>query len=424
MAWNPAQFMPYRGYFTGEKTGGKVTWQVTIYNPNAAPIVLPVESGTVTEDATSASRWSADLVVPSLDGLAAQTHLIGNDRKFGDHTFGHGIFGDYRRRIMASLIMPKITTFTIEQMYEFPKPDGPGFNTLTIPMGVFRVSEPSYAIEPEDNHTRLAGYDYAVDVAAAGWERPYVSGIDFDNSAFLPFLRGLVASRLRDENWGGWYGPEWWPVVADPTNWARNPGQVIFSPGDPEDDPHNPWETVQKMATDLGRDIYFNRAGRLTVRTPKDPHTWSGPADWVFSDVSNVLSYAQTPSGDDLVNTVIVTGDNTNTEPVMAVVQDFDGPYGLNTLGRPITREYSSPFIANETQAYNTGISLLRQYNALTEIVELSTFPVPHLDAGDIIELNAQDVDLSGDRFRVETITHGIGTADPAAKVVASRRIG
>jgi hypothetical protein len=360
-----------------------------------------VVEGQVTDDASAAVRRSCSLTLLPLDALTPETEIVGEDRRFGDGLFGEGVFGDYRRRQMQGLLMPLLTEVRVYWRARLSGTD----TWETVPLGRFLVDSPGFSGDPGDPALRVSGFDAASAIAAAAWDTPFVvpAGQNLKTA-----LTRILTNRL--------------PGVATsiPTTTVALP-QLVYTPGY-QDSTGDPWEDACALAALAGWDLWVNRQGVVCAGVPADPLT--GVPVIELADAGTLIRATRTPTAADLVNTVVVYGEASGEEPVVAVVRDEHGPYGTETIGRVIAREHRSSAVTTYADAYNLGIALLREWSAVTDAVSLEAFPVPHLDAGDLAAVTSDMLDMTAEVYRVERVVTSLTPGSLASQVDLVRRIG
>lgn len=353
----------------------------------------------VTLDSAASIRGAVTATVPDVEGLLPTVASSGHDREFGENNFGTGVFGNYKRRWLKGLIVPLKTELRV-----FWRGLVPGTDTWeTVPMGRYILSDPTFNDDPAGDTVTLNGLDVSSLIAAAKWSEPFHIKKGTNVATALQFL---LWSRLPGL------------VIHVPTTTATTP-KIIYAPGYSQGS--DPWQDASRLAASAGWILYINRNGEAVAEAPADPSA-GGTAVWSLRDDGTAIKFAQTPNAADVVNTVIVYAESSGEKPVYAVVQDTDGPYGVNTLGRVIATEYRASDIKDQAQAQNAGIALLRQKTTITETVDIASFPAPHLDPSDLVSVWSDVLEMEDDLFAISQV---VFDADPATAttVRVSRRI-
>ncbi|WP_375425498.1 hypothetical protein [uncultured Friedmanniella sp.] len=360
---------------------------------------VAVEGGSITQDRSAAIRRSCTVTLASLDGLTPEEGVTGHNRSYGEGTYGSGTYGDYRRRYLRGLLLPLTTQLRLFQRCLLP-----GTTTWeTIPLGRFTVTDPTFVDGDDGQTVRITGYDAAADIAAARWERAFVVA---DGTSVADALQALLSNRLPGIS------------LATPSSGGDVTGQLIYAPGYGQGG--DPWQDAQALAASAGWGLYIDRNGNAVAE--KAASATTGTADWELRDTGTAQRFEQTPSGADLVNTVVVYAESSGSKPVTATVQDLNGPYGVNTIGRVVAIEYRSSSIKTLAQAQNAGIAQLRKRNVLTETIQITCAPAPHAEVGDLAAATSDVLELDDDLYQVNQLVFDLDWKTPT-RVTVSRRM-
>lgn len=369
--------------------------------PRVKVATVDISGGSVTADANAPTRRSCDVTLPNIDSLVPDVEVVGTNRLFGDRDFGDGLFGDYRRRELRGLLMPMRTQLRLFWRAVWETPGGATQNE-TIPLGRFTIGTPSFHDSEAGEFVTLTGLDAAADVAASAWTAPRT----------IPKGTNVATALERILDWRA-------PGIAftAPSTSLTTP-RIVYLPGG-QTQRSNPWEDAAALAASAGWDLYVARTGGFVAAA--DPPA-SDPV-WDLADNGTAMSFESSPDASELCNTVLVYVENSGEKPVVEVVQNMSGPYGVNTMGRVVAREFRSPLLTTRASAAAAGVKLLRRWSSLTETVAMTTFPCPHLDPGDPVTVASDALELDG-TYRVERVVTSLDPSNLASQVTVSRTLG
>ncbi len=159
----------------------------------------------------------------------------------------------------------------------------------------------------------------------------------------------------------------------------------------------DPWAEAQKMARNIGMELYFDGLGVCTMRP--EPTT-SGTSVLTIAEGDNGVLTAASKDLDrgPAYNRVIAYGVNaSNTAVPRAVATDDDptspsyyyGPFGKKP------RRYASPFITTNAQALSAAEAILASNIGVAASVDFGLVPNPALEAGDVALIVREALDVN-----------------------------
>jgi hypothetical protein len=172
------------------------------------------------------------------------------------------------------------------------------------------------------------------------------------------------------------------------------------------------WESAQKMARDVGCEVYFGGLGECRLRlipSPTDPivvELTEGEGGVVVSGGGRVdLDRAAT------YNAVVATGENTSNGAVyraMVVDDDPTSPtYWDGRFGHK-PRFYSSPFIGSDAQAAAAAAGILRDELGLSRRLSIAVVPNPVIEPSDVVSTSVDRLRVADEIHIIETQTVGL----------------
>lgn len=151
---------------------------------------------------------------------------------------------------------------------------------------------------------------------------------------------------------------------------------------------------LDDLVTSHGKIMYWDYRGVLIVKNVPSPietvYNVNAGQNGVMIDMARSISREHT------YNAVVVTGEGADTlAPIRVVVTDNDplSPTYWNGRFGKVPRFFSSPFITNDTQARNAGLSMLLQAKGLPYNVNFSTIVNPALEPFDPINVHTSESD-------------------------------
>jgi hypothetical protein len=149
---------------------------------------------------------------------------------------------------------------------------------------------------------------------------------------------------------------------------------------------------LTELVTAYGKIMYFDYAGRLTVKTAPG---LENPVWDVNAGRNGVLvSMSRQISRDGVYNGVVATGEPVGElPPVRGVALDlnpasptfWDGPFGK------VPRFFSSSFMTNQQQCEEAAASILAASNGVPYTVSLGVVPNPALEGWDVLNVSFSD---------------------------------
>jgi len=236
------------------------------------------------------------------------------------------------------------------------------------PLGVFRIEQASSS-DAGSVTVQIAGYDRAGIVQEARFETPYVIN---SGQNYATEIQALILNRYPSATFSF-------------ASTSRTTPLLVFEEG------ADPWEQAQKMAANIGMELFFDPTGTCVLRPEPDPNdpaaaitTYSEGSNAVITSVTNNLSAKPA------YNKFIVTGEPINgSAPVRAEAFDNNPAsptYYYGTFGkRP--RFYRSQFITTTAQAQETADAFLLRELGGSEQLTFAAVPNPAHDVGDIVRV-------------------------------------
>lgn len=237
-----------------------------------------------------------------------------------------------------------------------------------IPVGTLRISK---AQSIGGGKINLTLFDRARSVQRATFEVPYVIA---EGTNFTTAIQTLIESRLSGLTFS-----------FQSTN--RTTPQIVLDQG------LDPWAEAQKLAYDIGCELFFDPMGVCVMRTVVDPSGLT--LDWDYSEgsVATILDASNELSDEPGYNGITVIGEPPGLPPVYAVAYDLDPAsptYALGPYGK-VPRTYKSTFIATQQQADDTALSEMRRTLGNTEQVQFSAVPHSAHEGGDLVRVQVAD---------------------------------
>lgn len=157
----------------------------------------------------------------------------------------------------------------------------------------------------------------------------------------------------------------------------------------------NLWEKAIELAAAVGKEVYFDQAGNLQLRSIPDPLVGS-PVETFLTDEDGILvaPITSTLSRDTVRNGVIVRGSAPwLITPVYGEAWD-DNPYSPTFRGGllgELPEVVDNPIVLFNAQATVMAQEKLKNFLGIVEEIKFSSLVDPRLDAGDLVQVqNAQ----------------------------------
>jgi hypothetical protein len=354
----------------------RVTLRAELWSGGAPAATLDVVGGSVSIDQRRATRRTVtcDLVDPT---------------------------GALVPRTAGDLLVPTGTQLRVWRGIVLP--DG---SVEEAPLGVFRVTEPTFDLDGGGLRISVSGSDESDTVRSArlttGWA--VVAGQP---------VGAQILALLADRHPG--------LPTRDDTSPGVTIGAGIVLPGGADSDP---WQSACTVAAQHGCELFIDAAGTAVVRPLPNPTipvvSYARGPDAVLTRLSRKLSTETTYSG------VVVASETSDAEgggvPIRVEVWDTNPSsptYYLGAFGR---RPYfiTSQIITTQAQAFATGNAHLPRVTGILEAVQWEQITNPALDAGDLISLVDDELRVDA-LLTVEALTIPLTAAGAMSAVTRSR---
>lgn len=149
----------------------------------------------------------------------------------------------------------------------------------------------------------------------------------------------------------------------------------------------NRWDAMDKLASSIGAEVFFDVVGRLILR-PVPQVTSSSTSVWSVNagdETAVITDYATALSADRVYNAVVATSSAQGVTASGAAYLT-DGPYAYSaTFKRP--QFYSSPMLTTVGQCQSAASAILARSSAASRQISAQVAPNPALDVGDIVQV-------------------------------------
>lgn len=247
------------------------------------------------------------------------------------------------------------------------------FNDEYVPLGVFRVEDPTVNEGRDGVTTEIEGYDRAYWLSSLRLVTPYTiaAGTTVDAA-----IQALLASRA--------------PSL--PFSFISSPYTV---PATTFEEQSDPWDKALSLAEAAGLELFLDPDGVCVLRTPRTADVANVVA--TFGQEARILKAGRKQSTKATYSHAIATGENTNVaSPLRSEAMDTDptsptyylGPFG----DRPTWLR--SQFITTQQQADDAARALLARSSGRAEVISLEGIPNPAFDAGDVVRVKRSTLNL------------------------------
>lgn len=233
-----------------------------------------------------------------------------------------------------------------------------------------------------------------ITIAAQGKEslalQPFWSPKSWPRST--PRVR-IIREMMRDGTGEGEFALPWWRTPA-----GRETSVVVFS----EDDESTVWAQAQAQAKTMGAHLYYDALGVLRLRLrPVIPV-------WRFTEAEMVGRPTVSEDTSRVINTVIVDGGTPKAGQRLVTAKESlpaSHPWswwnlGRNGVPRRIVETISDTSIVTYSEARRVAKRRIREHSAAAWEISCDVLPVPMLEPGDLVRVDAHDVAQSAGLFR------------------------
>lgn len=260
--------------------------------------------------------------------------------------------------IQANINDPEVDVFRTELFAEYGIYTDPA-NIIWIPQGVFVVTD---AVEVQENVVEISCSDrwhwvqnarFLQPIATAGLHTEVIRELLRDTDSRIPTsLRATRTSRHNSKVW------------------ERDRDKAII-----------------ELAAAASVEVFFNQTGTAVIQEPKG---LTAAADWVIGagDGGALIESSRGRDQGNSYNAVSVAGETTEGVPPVRAQAFVTNPQSPLLYGGPFgkrPRFYTSSMITNQQQAQMAADTMLAKVSGISKTLDLSTFPHPGLDTGDII---------------------------------------
>ncbi len=178
-----------------------------------------------------------------------------------------------------------------------------------------------------------------------------------------------------------------------------------------------------ELANILGSNIYYDKTGRLNVRSGTTDMSYSQDAPiWDYTDVlpeyyGSTLSFNYT----NVINSMTVVGSNVDGIVCSWTAENHNpfSPTRIEYIGRKEAVIIDSPMAYSEQRAKEYAEYMLKRKSILQEGITIQSMPIPHLDVDRVINITDQHYGYQQQRFIIQSITLPLGVTGQAS-IVAS----
>jgi hypothetical protein len=373
------------------ETGGYVVeyWAEVFDRNGTKTATVEMESGTINAVWMDPVRRTVEMFVPlsgadGNGGLKPELDLVEARRLFGDDLYGDHLYGyklEYRE-IVTGILKPFENTIVVYATFTF--------NGIveTTDLGKFTINSVTFKENETGFVARVSGWDSGGDIALQRFVEPISIGASTNITPAIYFI-------LED------YLPQGVTMSIGTISGDTTP-KLDYLPGDSR----NPWEAAREVAMSAGSLIVANRAGNIIDEViPQGPEDFPEPV-WSLNDATIVSRQNYSPDASQVVNKVIVVGENPSSDPVVAIADDLNGQFGSITTGVVIAKEHIADNASTSAQCLNIGIALLRKHGQLSDAFEFTCALNPELEPGQTITVTSVGLGMSNTEMVVEEITY------------------
>lgn len=274
-------------------------------------------------------------------------------------------------------------------------PDG---TTELVPVGVFRIEEPTTAF---GGVVQVSGVDRSKLIAD---DRFLLPAQTITSNLVVTEIARIIHASLASA------------VVRDDTDDTTVCKSTSWEQGS------SPWQAVKELALSIGAEVAADAAGVFVIRRvprPTDPVVW----DVGVGESGIVVSGSEAMTREGVHNAWTVRSDTaTGATPVQATVYDLDPSsptYWAGDFGhRPGT--YSSPLLDSVAACQAAGTTLLARSTAPARQVSARVVPNPAWDYGDVGSLLLPDARSETHMIHRFTLPLDLGASDLVSVVFES----
>jgi hypothetical protein len=339
---------------------------------------LVVEGGTVNVARTAAFRRRAQVRAVGTDmvptdqeiGQPGITEFGGDGEVFGAEG---DVFGARQYTALAGSVAPYGSEFRVKRGVVFP--DG---TEELVSLGVFLLDDVDINDSGVGVTVDLSGPDRAQRVSDARWTEAYTIA---DGTNYATAIQNLISDRYPG-------------AVFDFTTTSRTTPLLVLG----ESSQNDPWSDAQRMAHDIGCELFFDANGTCVLQEVPSP---TAPSVWTIAEGdagSPTVSFGRRLNRRTTYNVIVVRGENPAVgAPVQATARDMNPTsptYVLGPFGEK-PKFYVSEYIKTEAQAQDVANAMLSENLGLDEAARAVIVPQPALDASDVVTVTRQRSNLN-----------------------------
>ncbi len=178
-----------------------------------------------------------------------------------------------------------------------------------------------------------------------------------------------------------------------------------------------------ELANILGSNIYYDKTGRLNVRSGTTDMSYSQDAPiWDYTDVlpeyyGSTLSFNYT----NVINSMTVVGSNVDGIVCSWTAENHNplSPTRIEYIGRKEAVIIDSPMAYSEQRAKEYAEYMLKRKSILQEGITIQSAPIPHLDVDRVINITDKYYGYQQQRFIIQSLTLPLGVTAQAS-IIAS----
>jgi hypothetical protein len=165
-------------------------------------------------------------------------------------------------------------------------------------------------------------------------------------------------------------------------------------------------DVLTELNSVLSYNMYYDTTGRFTCEP--DILNSIKASQWDYNSNNGVhFGLTENYNWDEAYNIVMVVGDNVNGNLARATARNDDPSSPLSTclIGEKLALPITDAVISTDTQAQDRANFEIKRYASLSREVIITSVPLFHLDADQIITIYDEYADLYAEKFLINSIT-------------------
>lgn len=368
---------------------------------------IPIRSGSITDDSNSLIRRRCQIELEPAEDWEGLVPGAGYQNNASLGTADYGLW-------------PTGTEIKLRQGVEFRNRK---LGTEWVPLGTFRIANPSVSADGDQITVSFAGYDLSRKISRARFK-------DAFNIPYGEPITSAVKRTLKSQC--TWLSDEDFDFAeAEAIVSSSSSISAMFTPNLVFDRDDDPWKQTTELCKSSGMDLYIGLDDKIKMRPV--PLLIGDPPLFFYDEGEDCILTALDRDIDDEqgYNGVVVTGENSSNPTVIreeiwdtnpASPTYYDPLLPNNSVYGPNPYFLTSQYISSGYQALLAGLAQFFKFAGIIENINISAIPMFAHESMDLVHVKHERSKIDGS-FILEQFTMGLGAQGRLTGRMRARRL-